>query len=221
MTVEQFQKIHEINNTTPDTVERLGWIVCDVFNYTQEEVNQMKPIKFLWLVNRLERKINAKPSKFYRNKLNEDAATITLGQFIECQHWLKNDVVQSMDLVAASILFKRTDHAKDAAKARKMSYKNVYPSVLKFVESFNALILNFKWLFDIQEHEVEDTDEPIKAEALHPFIENYAWIFSAREVATHEGITLDQAFNLPVIQALNALSYLKSKQDYDKKQAKA
>lgn len=217
MTVAQFQKIHEINSTTPDTVERLGWIICDVFDYTEDQVNHMSKIKFVWLVNRLERKLNAKPSKWCKGVFNTDAESITLGQFIECQHWLKNDAIRAMDLVAASILYERNDHKQDADAIRKMPFKNVFPFVTKFVESFNQLILSYKGLFEIN---IDEDEEMIKPEKQHPFIENYAWIFSAKEVAAHEGITLNQAFELPVIQAFNDLSYLKSKQDFDKKQAK-
>jgi hypothetical protein len=50
----------------------------------------------------------------------------------------------------------------------------------------------------------------------HSFIEQYGWIYSAKEVAQHEGITLDKAFDLPILQAFNALAYLKSEQAYQK-----
>jgi len=39
-------------------------------------------------------------------------------------------------------------------------------------------------------------------------------------IKEHEGITLEQAFNLPVRQALNALAYLKSKGLYEEEQLK-
>ena len=218
MTVAQFQNVHEINNTTPDTVERLAWIICEVYGKTEDQVNHMSKLKFVWLVNRYERKVNAKPTFLHQRFFNTDAENITLGQFIECQHWLKNDTIQSMDLVAASILFERKDHKQDAIRIRKMKVRNVSTYVFQFVESFNKLILSYKGLFEIQPD--IDIEEDVKPEKLHPFIENYAWIFSAKEVANHEGITLDAAYDLPVIQAFNALSYLKSKQDYERKQAK-
>lgn len=218
MTLEQFQRIHEINSTTPDTVERLGYIICNLHGYTEEQVNTMKPIKFLWLVNRMERKLNAKPQRFRKFRFNTDAEQLTFGQFIECQHWLKNDAIRAMDLVAASILIGRGDHKTDAELIRKSKYRNVYPFVTEFIESFNKLILSYKGLFEIEENE-EETNGEVQLKQ-HPFIENYAWIFSAKEVANHEGISLDAAFSLPVIQAFNDLSYLKSKQDYDRKQAK-
>jgi len=39
-------------------------------------------------------------------------------------------------------------------------------------------------------------------------------------VAEHERITLEQAFDLNVRQALNDLSYLKAKRNYDEQQLK-
>ena len=215
MTVAQFQKIHEINNTTPDTVERLGWIICALYNKTEEEVNDWNPKKFFKYVARIEKQINGKPSKLLQTKLQSDASNITLGQFIECQHWLKNDVIQSLDLVAASLLFKRKDHAADAERVRNKPFAFIYLQVQQFIESMNKLIQSYAGLFE--QEETED-DEP--KEKAHPFIERYGWIFSAKELATYEGITLEQVYDIPIIQAFNGLSYLKAKASYEKMKSK-
>lgn len=217
MTVAQFQKIDQINSTTPDTVERLGWIVCEIFNKKEDEVNHMKPLKFLRLVGRLEKMYSAKRRKWWQVvKLTTDAEQITFGQFVECQYWLRSEPIQALDMVAASIMKKRSEHKLDVEIVRKKHFKGVYEDVVQFVDSFNKLIKSYKGLFEIPD-EIDEEEEKVKQ---HPFIENYAWIFSAKEVAIHEGITLDAAFELPVMQALNDLSYLKSKQQYDKAQQK-
>jgi len=44
---------------------------------------------------------------------------------------------------------------------------------------------------------------------------HYGWIYQTKLVADFEGITLDQAFNLPVINFLNDLAYLKAKMEHD------
>jgi hypothetical protein len=47
------------------------------------------------------------------------------------------------------------------------------------------------------------------------FMQNYGWIYQAKLVADFEGIPLDQAFNLSVINFLNDLAYLKAKMEHD------
>ena len=214
MTVATYQQVHEINQVNPDTIERLARVVCLVYNLPEQSVNMMHPAIFLWKVRRIE--ANAKKrSIFFKPRLQTDAAKLTLGQFIECQHWLKNDAIQSLDLVAASILKRRGDHAKDAERMRKAKVGDILPKVEAFITSMNALIKSYAGLFDINDDEGEQ-----RAEEVHPFVERYGWIFSAKEVAAYECITLDKAFNLPVMQAFNGLSYLKAKQAYDKAQSK-
>ena len=50
------------------------------------------------------------------------------------------------------------------------------------------------------------------------FIEIFGWIHNAKMVAEHEGIPLEQVWNLGVIQFLNDLLYLKMKDKYDAEQ---
>lgn len=215
MTVAQFQKVNEINTTTPDTVERLGWIVCHIYGLTEAKVNAMEPKPFLKLLSKIEKQMTAKPYRWQRIKIQIDATKITLGQFIECQHWLKNDAIAALDLVAASLLLKRGNHKADAIKMKQRPFNQVLPKVQVFIESMNSMIGNYKGLFEVTEP--VEGEEP---EKLHPFIDRYGWIYSAKELAAYECITLEQAYTLPIIQAFNGLSYLKAKQSYDKAQAK-
>lgn len=41
-------------------------------------------------------------------------------------------------------------------------------------------------------------------------------MYNTREVATFEGLTMDQTYELPATQVLNDLIYLKAKVAYDK-----
>ena len=216
MTVAQYQKVHELNQTTPDTVEQLGWIICALYNKSEAEVNSYSPRKFLRIVSKISKQITAKPSRFFAISLQTDATKITLGQFIECQYWLRDgrNVIEVLDLVAASILIKRTEHGKDADYIRSQPFTKVLPKVEAFVTSMNSLIKNYSGLFELSQDEDEEPEKP------HPFITQYGWIFSATAVAEHERITLDQAFDIGIIQALNALAFLKSKQAYEKLKAK-
>jgi hypothetical protein len=48
----------------------------------------------------------------------------------------------------------------------------------------------------------------------------YGWIYQATIIADHERIRLDEVYELPTIQALNDLAYLKSKSAFDREQMK-
>jgi hypothetical protein len=74
-------------------------------------------------------------------------------------------------------------------------------------------------LFD-QRDEFEEGEQKKSATIEENFASNWGWIYNAKEVATFEGIPLDQVYDLPVIQFLNDLSYLKSKKQLDEHQYK-
>lgn len=46
-------------------------------------------------------------------------------------------------------------------------------------------------------------------------MQRFGWIFQATIIAEHEKIKLKEVYDLPTIQALNDLSYLKAKSAYD------
>ena len=52
------------------------------------------------------------------------------------------------------------------------------------------------------------------------FMRKYGWIYQATIIADHERIKLEEVYELPTIQALNDLSYIKSKQAHDNEQMK-
>jgi hypothetical protein len=59
------------------------------------------------------------------------------------------------------------------------------------------------------------SDEEGSRGGVSGFMHHYGWIYQAKLVADHEGITLDQAFNLSVLNFLNDLAYLKAKTEHD------
>jgi hypothetical protein len=51
-------------------------------------------------------------------------------------------------------------------------------------------------------------------------MQRYGWIYQATLIAEHERIKLSEVYELPTIQALNNLSYLKAKNAFDTDQMK-
>lgn len=226
MTVKQYQDIARSYAGTDDPIEQIALAVCHVYSLTVDEVDGMRKAEFLRYsagMTRTMQRINSRPW-YYRKILQTDATKITLGQFVEVQHWAKDGEADSVPLIAASVLKKRGQHKKDVERILRMNIRRVRQDVTAFMESFNDLVLSYSGLFEQKELDPDATEEEIEARekeqalAVHPFIDRYGWIFSAKQIATFEGIALDQAYELPIIQALNDLAYLKEEVDYKAKQ---
>jgi hypothetical protein len=52
------------------------------------------------------------------------------------------------------------------------------------------------------------------------FMRIYGWHYTAKLVAEHENIRTSEAFEMKTIEFLNTMAYLKSKNAYDREQAK-
>jgi hypothetical protein len=213
MTLKQYQRIAGFYNQSDDEITQVALIVCDMFNLSHEEVDNMQPKEFIKYSNKVTKqfkKLGKKPY-FGRLKLETDAKKITLGQFIEVQHFLKMGEIDAMHLVTASIWGNSKAHEVKADLLLKKHIRLILADYTAFLQSFAELLQGYKGLF-----ESEELEDDGKMEKPHPFIDQYGWIYSAKEVAQHEGITLDKAFDLPILQAFNALAYLKSEQSYQK-----
>jgi hypothetical protein len=78
------------------------------------------------------------------------------------------------------------------------------------LEQFNK---SYHSLFETRDP--EDIEEP--EHGADGFTATYGWIYNTKSVSEHEGIKLEEAFELNVVQFLNDLSYLKAKEANDKK----
>ncbi len=140
-----------------------------------------------------------------------------LGQFIELQHWLKKDPIEVLHLVAASISKSKKQHSIKADYYLTLNVKQILQPCLKFIESLQKLLQQYAGLFEI-DIEDEDLKQQDKNEKLsrHPFIEQYGWQDQAKVLADYYNISVNDAYELGVLEALNTLALLKSKQDYEK-----
>jgi len=214
MTLKQYQRIAGFYNQSDDEITQVALIVCDMFNLSHDTVDNMQPKEFIKYSNKVTKKFKklGKKPLIGRLKLQTDAKKITLGQFIEVQHFLKQGEIDAMHLVTASIWSDSRAHDVKADLLLKKHIRLILADYTAFLQSFAELLQGYKGLFESDEVVEEDG----KMEKSHSFIEQYGWIYSAKQVAQHEGITLDKAFDLPILQAFNALAYLKSEQSYQK-----
>jgi len=206
MTVKQFQFIGKIEAT--DDIDHLGFIICELFNLTVEQVEALPKRQQIKLANCVANQLlKVRTPKLFHPKFTLNAELITLGQFIEINAWLKKGVDEGLHLIAASILRKRKDHKKQAEKILTLNIREVLPYVETFLNTYNDLMLNYAGLFEV---EVADDDD----EETHPFIDDFGWLFTAKSIADHLAIELNKAYELNIIEALNVMAYLKSFNSY-------
>lgn len=217
ITVEHYQYINEINESDMDELDKVLCIITFLANSTEAVINKIS----LNTLNRLQKALKKrmegltkKGESCHRIKgyeFNYDMAKVTLGQYIEVQHFAGQGQIENLHLIAASICKKGNEyHVTKAEAIHKLPFLKILWNVVKFLEEFKKLNEGYKGLFG-----VEDTEEDEYKPLTNGFNDKYGWIYSAKKVAEFEGLTLEQAFELPIIQALNDLSYLKALQEYE------
>jgi len=163
---------------------------------------------------------------FYR--INSEIKNITAGRYIEVKSFYSNDYITNLDKIIASFsipvrrwgfryknmkyeVSKHDEYAKDMLS---LPFRLAYGLGMQCLSIINKIDKNYPLLFDQSNTEDEIQDLGIE----QTFMKYYGWIYSTAAVAEHERITMDQSFELPVIQYLNDLAYLKMKGKMEKAQ---
>lgn len=211
MTVKQFQKIGTIEAI--DNIDHIGYIICELFNLTVEQVELLPKKKQIRLANKVASELlKVRTKTIFHPKFTTDATKITLGQFMEINEWLKRGVDECLHMVAASILRKRKDHKKQSEILLNTDIRKVLPYVEEFLNSFADLMQEYEGLFESNASE--------EGEEAHPFIEQFGWWFTAKSIAEYLSVGINDAYKINIIEALNIMSYLKSLNDYQQWQQK-
>ena len=84
---------------------------------------------------------------------------------------------------------------------------------------FNEFNSRFKGLFGDSD-EAGNDEEPTTDIIAANFLKHFGWIYNVHIVAEFERIETDKVYDLPVIQFLNDLNYLKQKRILDEHQHK-
>lgn len=219
MTLREYIRLSSFHDSS-DSVIQMALIICDLYDFTHEEIdlNPKLFLKYSKKVNRVFKKVEKK--YLWEWRLFETEATeITFGQFIEVQYFLQHGLLDNLHFIAASIQKNGSEDFKQRAeRLLNSNVRSVLPYVKEFLESFQQLISSYSGLFE--KEEIEEEEELRPAEDVHPFLTQYGWLYSARQVAKDQGKKLDEAFDMPIMEALNTLAYLKSEQSYIKHMSK-
>lgn len=219
VTLYKFQQIEIKNSQDIEEIDKTLFAVCYLFGFTEYELDQKKLNEVDKYVNKVkqlfssEMKINA-PKRIGRYMIEYNPERLTFGQYVELSYFFTMPQIQAAHYVLASIsrlpfLKNRSDKHKIRAEYfQKQPITKTLGALKIFTEQFADFNKRFSALFVESEEKETKTD---------PFNQRYGWTYSASCVAEYERISLEQAYALPAIQALNDLVFLKEKQSYEEK----
>lgn len=221
ITLGKYQQIDLINSQDHTDIDKVLFSACVIFDMTEYEMDNADPEQAVKMMAKMqsifETPFNPKAlTKIGKYIINYDVSKMTFGQYIELAFFLsdRTKVTQYAHYIMATISRqwprKHTakDHRKKANYFLNQPVEGVIGCVNRAVESFNQFNAEYKGLFGVDKNVSGDVQE-------EEFNKRHGWIYSATQVAQHEGITLDDAFALPVRQALNDLVFIKAKGKYE------
>ncbi len=236
ITVGQYQQIYPILLEDKWTrLDKLTKVISIVTGKSEEEVDSMplnalkeyddifnmpevgKPISYI--------KVNG---RHYR--LCWDIQKLPAARYIEGKTFSQEGIINNLHMIMAScvmpsrkILWFYRDMKYDAAKhseyandMKDVPFVFAYNACVFFLQSIRELDKLFPILFGAGVERSDDQGPGDNIEEV--FQRHYGWTYSAVLVAEHERITLDQAYELPVLQFINDLAYLKMKGKMEKAQ---
>lgn len=222
ITLGKFQQIDKVNCQEQPEIDKVLFSACVVFDMTEYEMDNAEPEKVVKMMAKMQSifetpfnpKAYAKIGKYF---INYDISKMTFGQYIELAFFLQQKPAQIAHYVLATISNQRwrkhtaRDHRRKSNYFLEQPVDKVMGALNRITESFQEFNKGYKALFGVDPGVSGDVSQD-------EFNKRYGWIYSATQVAQHEGISLDDAFALPVRQAFNALIYLKAKAKYEVEQ---
>ena len=89
-----------------------------------------------------------------------------------------------------------------------------------FLQSLRKLDESFSGLFgfdaDYQPDRITDDPEPDELPTDSGFMQRFGWVYNVKQIADHHNITVNEAWLMSTIEALNTLAFLKSFTQYQK-----
>lgn len=222
ITLAKFQQIEQVNSRDIPDIDKVLFTTCIVFDRTEYQLDNEKPKKVLKLMNKMqsifEMPFNSRPTKqIGRYRINYDISRITLGQYVELSYFINKGVINNAHLMLASMAnirkkkYSSADHREKAEYFHGQPVDLVIGAATQIKENYDRFNSGYQSLFGIDTEVAGNVQND-------EFNKRYGWIYSATQVAQHEGISLDVAYGLPIIQAFNDLLFIKAKGKYEMEQ---
>jgi hypothetical protein len=216
-----YQQIEKINKQDMPEMDKVLYSVCVLFGKTEYEIDNEKPKKVVKMMKGLqtifETPFNPKAeTRIGKYIINYDVSRATLGQYIELSFFIGRGPDENAHYILASMASRwrrklTSEHRQRADYFLNQPVEKVIGAVKAIQESYQQFNNIYTQLFGIDTAVVGNVQN-------EDFNKRYGWIYSATQVAQHEGISLDAAYALPVKQAFNDLLYIKAKSKYEMEQ---
>lgn len=222
ITLGMFQQIEKVNKQDMPDIDKALYSACIVFGKTEYELDDEKPKKVLKMMNAMQR-VFATPfkpkseNKIGEYSINYNVSQITLGQYIELSFFINRGPVDNAHYILASMATRWRKKRLTSEHRERADYFLGQP-VEQVIGAINTIQESYAQ-FNKQYHQLFGVDADVVGNVQNDdFNKRYGWIYSATQVAQHEGVELEIAYGLPVIQAFNDLLYLKAKGKYELEQ---
>jgi len=209
-------RIDAARNMDLDEWDMMCVVVCIIHDMTGEELEQKPPEVIANLIDRAG-KLFAHPTDdesfdtigFYRIIYNP--SKLTLGQYVEIKFFGQQKIAHAHYYLASITkkIIGKSEHKDRAEFFHKQPVHKVLGSLKRFHEELRKLEAEYGSLYNL------DPEVHAVPTGGDKFNLRHGWTFSATKVAEHERITLDEAYKLPIRQALNDLVFIKEKDKYE------
>jgi len=239
LTIKQFQEINHINKLEVNDNDKSILFIKLITGKSDNDISKMSMNKFNRLCSKILKSFNdiqnnlnkGKYKKIIRIKnrfywINYDISKLDAGRYVETAtfgvdlldnlHKLMATMVVPIKLTWKGLKYLEYDAMKHEQIAEDMlqaDFKNSYYSCVSFLSSFKKLNSSYEILFGAK----DESDEEV---TIDEFQKSFGWIYNAKLVSEFENISLDEVWDLPTLQFLNDLTYIKLKLDWDAKQLK-
>ena len=145
----KFQQIETINSKDIDEMDKLLFTVCQVFNYTEYELDNTNPLKVAGLIKKVTKLFSSemKPQvvkKIGKYFIEYDPSKLTFGQYIELAFFFQMPILTGAHYILASLSNKRWCKNKTDEHRAKADYfltapiDKVIGSVKQFATNYEA-----------------------------------------------------------------------------------
>lgn len=215
ITLGKYQQIEAINSEPLPDIDKALYSACVVFDKTEYQLDNEKPKKVLKMMAKMQSLFETPFSpvasiRMGEYTINYDVSKITLGQYVELAYFISDGATKNAHYILATMATSKriTEHGERAGFFYDQPVELVVGAMTAIVKNFDQFNNRFKNLFGVDPNVAGNVQND-------QFNKRYGWIYSATQVAQHEGITLDDAYKLPIIQAFNDLMFLKAKAKYE------
>lgn len=198
----QFKKL------TEKQISKLILDINNVFSFITKDIKNIKYKKRIFVNNKWY-KLNYEITQYPNNTARYVESITFADDFIRNLHKILASMTSRLELTYKGfrpVKSNEWNHEQVANDMLSVDFVTGYSSAVKFIYSIKNLNEKYKGLFD-DGADVEDNGKG--------FSKDYIWLFNAKSVAEFEQISIDEVWELPIMQFLNDLGYLKYKNKWD------